>query len=207
MAFPANCAAHEYWCATRVQFTVALFRDGTKPTSEKPGGGVDECFFLAGRSPDAKRRGLLRAFSFLASACHSLGRNRRIIRGKFDSDTRSARIPCRFSRAPAAVAPGNTVYPPDSSPWVQRAWLIHWVFFCSCCGFAGGGGAGAGRGVDNGGLKLSLPGILVIPLSERISFLTSSRSMDVPLFRWFWWRRRSWLRPSIRIHRGIISFS
>ena len=49
-----------------------------------------------------KRRGLLRAFSFLASACHSLGRNRRIIRGKFDSDTRSARIPCRFSRASAA---------------------------------------------------------------------------------------------------------
>ena len=88
-------------CATRVQFTVALFRDGTKPTSEKPGGGVDECFFLAGRSPDAKG-GIAPRLFLLASACHSLGRNRRIIRGKFDSDARSARIPCRFSRASAA---------------------------------------------------------------------------------------------------------
>ena len=55
MAFPASCATHEYWYATRAQFTVALFRDGTKPISEKPGGGVDECFFLAERSSDAKK--------------------------------------------------------------------------------------------------------------------------------------------------------
>ena len=69
---------------------------------KSPGAGWMSAFSWLAVLRTQKRRGLLRAFSFLASACHSLGRNRRIIRGKFDSDARSARIPCRFSRASAA---------------------------------------------------------------------------------------------------------
>lgn len=83
---------------------------------KKPEGGVDECFFLAGRSPDAKKARIAPRLLLLASPSHSLGRNRRIVWRKFDSDTRLARIPCRFSRAPAANEGGCV----STSPHVFR---------------------------------------------------------------------------------------